>query len=154
MDGKPVLGADRNFWGVTFVPDDTTFYATAASGGRTWLVKGDLATRSLVAVRDNAECPSLSPDGSRVAFKTRPEGTADGFWAIAVLDLATGVQAVLPETRSVDDQVEWLDDSTLLYGLPRQGTPGDSDVWSISASGQQPAVLAIEHAWSPAVVRP
>ncbi|WP_120339211.1 TolB family protein [Cryobacterium soli] len=154
VDGQPVLGADRNFWGVSFVPDEEAFYATAASGGRTWLVRGDLDTRTLVAVRDNAECPSVSPDGRRVAYKTRPAGTADGFWAIAVLDLATGVQTMLPETRSVDDQVEWLDDSTLLYGLPRADAPGDSDVWSVAVSGAGAPELLIEHAWSPAVVRP
>ena len=32
VDGAPLAAVDRNFWGVTFV-DDETFYATAASGG-------------------------------------------------------------------------------------------------------------------------
>ncbi|MGY4858303.1 TolB family protein [Cryobacterium sp. AP23] len=154
VNGQQVTSADRNFWGVTFTPDDNTFYATAASGGQTWLVTGDVASRTLVAVRGNAECPSLSPDGTAVAYKTRIDGAPAGQWAIAVLDLETNRETVLPETRSVDDQVEWLDDSTLLYGLPRADAPGDSDIWSVQASGDSAPELFIEHAWSPAVVRP
>ncbi|HEU4808116.1 MAG TPA: hypothetical protein VFT01_07615, partial [Homoserinimonas sp.] len=43
IDGERLLAVDRNFWGVTFDQDGTTFYATAASGSTTWLVRGDLA---------------------------------------------------------------------------------------------------------------
>ena len=39
------------------------------TGDRTWLVEGDLAERTLTSVSPDAECPSLSPDGTRVAFK-------------------------------------------------------------------------------------
>ena len=60
---------------------------------------------------------------------------------------------MLPEKHDVDDQVEWLDDSTILYGLPRIEQPGDSDVWSIASSGSGAPRLFIEHAWSPSVVR-
>jgi hypothetical protein len=150
--GQAVTSVDRNFWGVTFAPDDNTFYATAASNGQTWLVRGDLAARTLVAIRGNAECPFLSPDGTRIAYKTRPADTPAGDWSIAVLDLRTNVETVLPGSRSVDDQVEWLDDSTLLYGLPRTDSPGDSDIWSVTADGRSEPRLFIEHAWSPAVV--
>ncbi|WEO76914.1 hypothetical protein BJQ94_16390 [Cryobacterium sp. SO2] len=154
VNGDPVTSADRNFWGVTFGTDDNTFYATGASGGQTWLLRGDLAARTLVAIRDNAECPSLSPDGTRVAYKTRVDAASAADWNIAVLDLATNRQIVLPEDRSVDDQVEWLDDSTLLYGLARADAPGDSDVWSIPADGTGAPERLIEHAWSPAVIGP
>lgn len=154
VGGQPVTSVDRNFWGVTFLPSGDTFYATAASGGQTWLVEGDIAEQTLVAVRGNAECPSLSPDGTLLAYKTRIDGTPAGQWAIAVLDLTTNRETVLPESRSVDDQVEWLDDATLVYGLSRANAPGDSDVWSIQVDGRSEPELAIEHAWSPAVVRP
>ena len=153
VGGEPVTSADRNFWGVSFTADSNVFYATAASAGRTWLVRGDVAQRTLTAVRENAECPSLSPDDTRVAYKSRLDGAAAGHWAVAVLDLTTGVQTVLPEKRSVDDQVEWLDDSTVLYGLPRENAPGDSDIWMLPADGTGTPALAIEHAWSPAVQR-
>jgi len=153
VDGKPLTATDRNFWGVTFTQDDNVFYATAASGGNTWLVRGDLAARTLTAIRRTAECASVSPDGSRIAYKKNVSTTATAYWSIAVLDLRTGEESMLPEKHDVDDQVEWLDDSTILYGLPRIEQPGDSDVWSIASSGSGSPRLFIEHAWSPSVVR-
>ncbi len=151
--GAAITAADRNFWGVTFTSNDNVFYATGASGGHTWLVRGDLAKRTLTAVKETSECPSISPDGTHIAYKKNISTTATAFWSIAVLDLATGVEQVLPEKRSVDDQVEWLDNSTLLYGLPRSSQAGDSDIWSIRADGSTAPTKFIEHAWSPSVVR-
>jgi hypothetical protein len=154
VDGTRVTAADRNVWGVTFGLDDNAFFATAASAGRTWLVRGDLAARTLTAIRDTAECPSLSPDGTRIAYKkdVSPTSTAAS-WSIAVLDLATGAETILPEKRSVDDQVEWLDTDTLLYGLARPDEVGDSDVWSVPADGSTEPQLFLAHAWSPSVIR-
>jgi WD40 repeat protein len=151
--GERVTAADRNIWGVTFSSDDNVFFATAASGRRTWLVRGDLEKRTLTAVADSAECPSLSPDGQRVAYKKDVSTTATPYWTIAVLDFATGQETLLPEKNNVDDQVEWLDDATLLYGLPRTDAAGDSDIWSLSADGTSNPRVLIEHAWSPSVVR-
>ena len=151
IDGTRLQAADRNFWGVTFADDGNTFYATAASGDSTWLVRGDLAARSLTSVRENAECPSLSPDGLRIAYKKNVSTGAEAHWAVAILDLATGSETVLGEERSVDDQIEWLDDDTILYGLTGE-TPGDSDVWALGVDeGSTPRVF-IPHAWSPAVI--
>lgn len=140
--------------GVTFTTDDNVFYATAASGGRTWLVRGDRANRTLTAVREGAKCPSVSPDGTHVAYKKNSSTTATATWGIVVLNLATNEETVIPEKRNVDDQVEWLDNSTLLYGLQRNDAVGDSDVWSAPIHGSGTPTLVIEHAWSPAVVRP
>lgn len=149
---KRVTAADRNLWGVTFA-DGNTFYATAASGGRTWLVRGSLHEQRLVALREDAECPSLSPDGTRIAIKTRA-GQAPGHWRIAVYDIATGRSTILAEQRSVDDQIEWLDDRRVIYGLPRGGEgPSTSDLWVLDADGGGAAQLFIRDAWSPAVVR-
>jgi hypothetical protein len=153
IDGQRNTAADRNFWGVTFSADDNIFYATTATGGHTWLVKGDLAARTLTTVTQTAECPSISPDGTRVAYKKDISTSAPAYWSIAVLDLATGVEKLLPERRSVDDQVDWLDDSTLLYAMPRIDSPGDSDIWSIASGGSAPGTRFIQHAWSPSVVR-
>ena len=69
-------------------------------------------------LRTGVECPSLSPDGTRIAFKKRNPGTVVT-WGISVLDLATLEDHPLAETRNVDDQVEWLDDQTVIYGLPQ-----------------------------------
>lgn len=152
VDGAEVTAVDRNIWGITFGTDGDTFYATAASGSSTWLVRGSLLARTLTALRDGVECPSLSPDGRRIAYKKEVSGSAVPHWRVAVLELDTRTETVLGETRSVDDQVEWLDEGTVLYGMPRDGTPGDSDIWALDLAGGEPR-LFIEHAWSPAVVR-
>jgi len=151
VDGRKVSPVDRNIWGITFADDDRTFYATVATGGRTYLARGDLTERSLTTIADHVECPSLSPDGTRIAFK---EADKDGTrWTPAVLDLATGKRTVLAgETHSIDDQIEWLDDDTVLYGLEREGEPV-SDVWALDTSASATPRVLVSEAASPAVLR-
>ena len=153
VDGAAVAPVDRNLWGVTFV-DATTFYATAQSQslGHTWLVQGDLTARTVTTVHDGGACPSLSPDGTRLAFKSETS-TDPVRWTPSVLDLASGDVTVLEgETRSYDDQIAWLDDDTIMYGLPREDEPGVTDVWSLDvATGAEPEIL-VPQAWSPQVV--
>lgn len=79
--------SDVNYWGVTFAADDNRFYATVSTRGATHLVEGDLRAWSAKALRENAECPSLSPDGTRVAFKKKvsddpgaPGGCTSSTW--------------------------------------------------------------------------
>lgn len=153
LNGREVAPRDRNIWGVTFV-DTTTFYVTVATGGRTYLARGDLAARTLTTLTENAECPSLSPDGGRVAFKVDVLEGSGVEWGLAVMDLATGTRTELGEaTYGVDDQVEWLDDDTLLYAMPRADEPGVQDVWAVDTrAGAEPGLL-IEEAASPSVVR-
>lgn len=153
VDGTVVTAADKNLWGVTFADDDR-FYATAASGGRTWLVEGSLSKRTVTALHDDVECPSLSPDGTRVAYKKHGDLPA-GRWRLAVHDLRTGSEILTAETRSVDDQAEWLDDATLVYGLPRTAGNGaaTSDIWQVPADGSGAPAVLVPDAWSPAVVR-
>ncbi|MCR2785011.1 MULTISPECIES: hypothetical protein [unclassified Microbacterium] len=155
VGGVPAAPVDRNFWGVTFA-DDTTFYATVgmSATGTTYLVSGDMITRTLTALAENVECPSLSPDGARIAFKRVTSGSGPTtHWTPAVYDIASGSISLLPEPRSIDDQIEWLDDQTILYGMPREGVPGDTDVWALAADGSTDPDVFIEHAWSPSVVR-
>lgn len=153
VDGRQLSAVDRNVWGVTFASDQV-FYATVASGGATWLVEGNLAQRRMESVIENAECPSVSPDESTVAYKKRRDQAGLAHWDIALLELATGKETVIPLPQGFDDQLEWLDEDTLLFGMPRQGSVGDSDVYSIEAVAQAVPQLFIEHAWSPSVVRP
>lgn len=152
VNGSDNNAVDRNLWGVTFADDDT-FYATAASGGKTWLVRGSLTQRRLVALRQDVECPSLSPDGTRIAFK-RHGDLPHGQWRLAVYDLRSGTETVLAEKRSVDDQAEWLDNEHVLYGLPRStaGT-ATSDIWMVPADGTGSPRLFVENGWSPSVAR-
>jgi hypothetical protein len=150
-DGDPWHVIDFNFWGVTFV-DETRFYATLGTGGHTYLVSGDIAARQMVVVRDGVECPALSPDGTRIAFKQRSDGGSGPVtWRIAVLDLATSEVTVLAETRNVDDQVAWLDDDTVMYGLPNEESPAETDTWTVPADGSGVPRLHLPRAWSTVV---
>ena len=148
VDGEQVRPVDRNFWGVSFADDDT-FYVTVSFGNEYWLARGSMQSRSIETVHDRAECPSLSPDGSRVVYKKRQGG--DNSWRLAVLELATNRERLLEETRSVDDQVAWLDHHTILYGLPpASAREGESDVWALNIDGGEPA-LFIRQGSSPSV---
>ncbi|GGW20960.1 TolB-like translocation protein; signal peptide [Streptomyces capoamus] len=132
-DGRTYRSADVNFWGVTFAADDRTFYATLATGGRTYLVRGDLRRRTVTTLHANVECPSLSPDGTRVAYKKRVSGLPkDAPWRLYVLDLRTLRETPLAEPRSVDDQAVWKDARTLVYALP--GDYG-ADLYQVPADG-------------------
>lgn len=156
-DGVLFRERDFNFWGVTFAPDGERFYATLATGGRLFLVEGKIGDRSLRVLREGVECPSLSPDGRRLVYKSRRTENGRLVWGLRVHDLATGADEALDgETRSVDDQVAWLDEGHVLYGLPETRMPptGGTDVWAMEARpGAQPWRL-LEQASSPAVVRP
>ena len=137
---------DINYWGVTFVGDDRSFYATLASDGRTWLVHGDLATRKVTAMRSGVECPSLSPDEQRIAFKKKVGRF--GPWELAVLDLQSGIEKALPGTLGIDDQAEWVDDSTLLYsGVDRNHVR--PSVHRVPADGSAPPHVVAVDATSP-----
>jgi hypothetical protein len=141
-DGERFKAIDFNFWGVTFARDERRFYATLSTGGKFYLVEGDVETRRARVVGKDVECPSLSPDETRIAFKRRRGNS----WRLHVLDLATKREIPLSETRSVDDQVEWLDNERILYGLIK-------DVWVVRADGRGRPRIYVPDALSPAVVR-
>ncbi|WP_131740052.1 TolB family protein [Actinomadura roseirufa] len=153
LNGQRNDNADRNVWGVTFVPGTERFFATIATQDHRYLVEGDIGRRTLTALRDNVECPSLSPDGRRLAYKKRT-GLNTDVWRFHVLDLASGVETPLPETRSIDDQAAWLDDGHVMYGVPKGGSGGrNADVWVTPLQGGAPHVL-IPDADSPTVRDP
>lgn len=149
LDGKPYHASDVNFWGVTFASDDDTFYATLNTAKVTYLVRGSLSRRTVTTLVENVECPSLSPDGTRVAFKKRVLSRTD-LWREYVLDLGTLRETALAERHSVDDQAAWLDDDTVAYALPTEGEVGSSDLWSVPADGTGTPHLLIAGASSPA----
>ncbi|MET9887508.1 TolB-like translocation protein [Streptomyces sp. NPDC006430] len=142
LDGRPYTSGDVNFWGVTFSKDDDTFYATLGTAGQTYLVKGSVSRRSVTTLAQNVECPSLSPDETRVAYKKRVQRGAS-LWREHVLDLRTLREQPLAEKHSVDDQAVWLDDRTLAYALPTEGSVDSTDLWTVPADGTgAPRVLA------------
>ncbi|SER86422.1 hypothetical protein SAMN05216188_116170 [Lentzea xinjiangensis] len=149
VEGAPLTARDVNYWGLTVAADDRTFYATLASGGFTWLVRGDLTTRSVTSLRRDAECPSLSPDGTKVAYKKRVGRL--GPWDLAVLDLATDEEKRLPGTAGVDDQATWLTATELAFAaVPRDARLPAVHV--VPADGSQPAGVLVADATSPSPV--
>jgi hypothetical protein len=143
-DGQDFKSVDFNFWGLTFADDSNRFYATLASGGRTYLVEGDVRARTATVLRQNVECPSLSPDNTRIVFKKLMRDP--GIWRYHLLDLATMRETALAETRPIDDQAEWLDDNRVLY---RTG----EETWVVPADGTGAPERFLTQADSPAVVR-
>ncbi|MFC9331208.1 TolB-like translocation protein, partial [Kitasatospora sp. NPDC057015] len=91
---------------------------------------------------------SLSPDGTRIAYKKRVTGVDDAApWRLYVLDLATMTETATAEQRSIDDQALWSDSSTLVYALP-----GDfgADLWTVPADGSGAATELLGAAVAPA----
>jgi hypothetical protein len=144
-DGRRITAPDVNYWGVTFARDHDRFYATLATGGRFYLVEGSVRARTMKTIHPGVECPSLSPDETRIAYKKRV-GAGGKRWRLYVLDLRTMKETPLAETRSVDDQVEWLDDDHVLYGLQEA-------IWTMPADGTGAPRRFARRADSPAVVR-
>ena len=141
--------------GVTFARDGNRFYATLGTRGQTYLIEGDLERRAARVVRAGVECPALSPDNTRVAFKKRTGGVVTGVsWRLSVLELGTGMEWELAERRSVDDQVEWLDDRQILYGLltASAGTVV-INIWTVPGDGSGEPQLLVPGAASPVVIR-
>ena len=75
-------------------------------------------------------------------------------WRLSVLRLDTLEDWPLAETRSVDDQVAWLDETTVLYALPAAaaGTAA-TDTWAVPADGSGSPRLVMPNAYSLVVVR-
>ncbi|MFC0105518.1 hypothetical protein [Kibdelosporangium aridum] len=146
IGSRPHRAEDVNFWGLTFAGDMNTFYATVSTGNQTYLVKGDIEAWHAEAIRENVECPSLSPDGTRIAFKKRIAQDGARPWREHVLELTTMTEIPLAENRSVDDQAVWLDDFTIAYGLP------GGEIWAVPADGSGAPRLVVRHGSSPSVI--
>src|SRR5262249_33675337 len=118
---------------------------------QTFLVRGDLGLRKLTVLQENVECPSLSPDNRLIAYK---KNVGEGEWRLHVLDLATMTsRPIAAEARSIDDQIEWLDDSHVLYSTFRSATAPDVAVYVASLEGSEPARIFLPAGESPIVVR-
>lgn len=148
-DDQRFHAVDFNFWGVTFSHDSNRFFVTLATAGVKYLVEGNIEKREGRVVRTGVECPSLSPDNTRIAFKYLT-GRA-GAWQLRVYDLRSGVETPLTnETRSVDDQVDWLDNERVMYHIT--GSRG-ADIWVLRTDGTGSPQILREYAYSPAVIR-
>ena len=81
------------------------------------------------------------------------EQRGDSF-QLVLINNETGERSDLVETRSVDDQVEWVDNSTILYGVvnPEEGTEAQPvlDVYALNVLDGSAPQLIIPFADSPA----
>ena len=168
-DGSRFENVNFNFWGVTFAPDNNQFYATLGSGNDTYLVKGNVKTKVATVLLTGVECPSLSPNGKQIAFKHRNPGI-EITWRLYVLNLTTMHSHPLAETRDVDDQATWLNNSTVAYALAENGngsaasTSGLSaisagasiatDTWTVHANGGGDPKMLLKGSWSLVPVHP
>jgi hypothetical protein len=153
--GTVIKAPDFNFWGVTFTPDARQFFATLSTAGMHYLVRGDVATRAMEVIHENVECPSLSPDARHVAYKKRLLEGNRIVWQLQVLDLASQRETALSERRSIDDQLEWLDDAHVLYSVPggaKNWSPSTS-VWVAPIDASGAPRLFLENAYSPSLER-
>ena len=143
-NGKPFSNRNFNFWGVTFARDDDHFYASLGSGTKTYLLEGSMRDRTLRVIDESVECPSLSPDGTKIAFKRVVGGKGD--WRLFVLDLRTMHAIRLAGDDPIDDQAEWLDNDHVVYG-------NDNVLWQVPADGTGHPRKLLSYAYSPAVSR-
>jgi hypothetical protein len=150
VDGRSDNDVDHNFWGVTFADDDNRFFATMSTDGERHLVEGDFAARTLRTVKPNVECPSLSSDGTRIAFKQAIGNDPRRGWRLSVLRLSDLSVTHLAETRSIDDQAAWLSDDTVGYTV--RSSDGTPSVWSVPADGSGRPTLVRDDAESPAAL--
>jgi hypothetical protein len=78
------------------------------------------------------------------------------FWQLHILDLKTKQETPLVEKRSVDDQLEWLDNDHVLYSLPETetGSSASTNVWLAPVDGSSDPKLFLKKAYSPSVAAP
>ena len=155
-DGKAFKAIDFNFWGVTFFQSGDRFLATLGTGGKRFLVEGDIARRHLTVIQDDVECPSLSPDGKQIVFKRASQ--VKGAWRLWVMRLESGeAWPVTDEDRYIDDQAEWLDNDRVLYGLLYgEGVPENAlSIWvsDVSRESGFDARIFVRSASSPSAIR-
>jgi hypothetical protein len=155
-NGKPFSNVDFNFWGVTFRRDSNRFLATLGTGGKRFLVEGDITGRRFRVIADDVECPSLAPDERHVVFK-RQRTRASG-WQLWAMNMDTRESwPITEDQQDIDDQVEWLDDNRVIYGMVL-GSGLPEQVLGLWASRIDPAAgknreFFLRSAWSPAVIR-
>src|SRR3954447_26970227 len=142
-NGKPFSTEDLHFSAVTFANDGDCYYASVGEESPSYLLEGSIRDRTLNVIADDADSPSLSPDGTRLAFK-RVVG-ADGNWRLFVLDLRTMNATRLAGNDPIDDQAEWLDDEHVVYA-------NDNRLWEVAADGSGPPRQILPYAFSPSVI--
>jgi len=143
-DGKPFPRDDLHISAVTFADDDDHFFASLGSAEATsYLLEGSLRDRKLNVIAKGVDSPSLSPDGTHIAFRRLVGG--DGNWRLFVMDLRTKKAIRLAGDDPIDDQAEWLDDARVVY-------VNDNKLWVVAADGSGSPRQILSYAYSPTVI--
>ena len=137
-DGRKIDAADFNFWGVTFARDPNRFYATLGTGGQDLPARGRPRRPHADGRARGRRVPGAL--AGRRAHRLQAAAPAAGSGPCAgaspCSSSPTCASDTLSETRNVDDQMMWLDDATVLYGLPRKDSgSATTDVWAVRADG-------------------
>jgi hypothetical protein len=108
----------RNFWGTSFLTDNT-FYVSMGIGSDRYLLKGDTQSRELRVISTHMECPSVAPDGRHLTFRRGiVETNGSTSMPLFLLDLTTMREQRLTYNETVDGQPEWLDNHRIAIGTP------------------------------------
>jgi hypothetical protein len=144
---------DATYWGLSFV-DENEFYITGFYGDAPEIMRGTIDSMTIEPTGWIGSCPSISPDGQTLVFK---EQRPDGGYDLAAVNVATQEKWLLGESRSVDDQVEWLDNDTILYALHPEGSDDnvqpEFDIWMLDIAPGSTPELFLPNADSPAAAR-
>jgi hypothetical protein len=146
-DGLPPIARPIDVSSVAFERDSDRFFAAVASSSEHYLVAGSISERRMTAIRTGVASESLSPDGQQLVVKKMGE---HGFWRLAVIDLRTWHERQLVHERSVDDQVEWLDNDHVLY---HDADENSSSLWMLPVDGVNGPRLFVRDAVSGVVQR-
>src|SRR5262245_50301075 len=116
---------------VAFTADGDRFFATFATPSARYLASGAVSTRRLELVGAGLANEAVSPDGTRLIAKKQTGSR--GHWQLVVLDLTTKGEIDLNQgPRSIDDQVEWLDDAHVIY---HDVTDEGTGIWVLPTDG-------------------
>ena len=91
-------------------------------------MSGSVTGRRLEVIGSGLANEAVSPDGKQLLVKKQ---TGDrGFWQLVVLDLDSRREITLNQgSRSVDDQVEWLDAGHVVY---HDVTEDGTGIWMLA----------------------
>jgi Tol biopolymer transport system component len=116
-------------------------------------VRRRVPPHALIAQPGDERYPSISPDGTRLAFTTRP--TASDDVAIAVAEIGGGGATALTENAEFDSSPSWSPDGRIAFECGPAGDDPGNDVWSMAADGTDQRRLTTTAgldegpAWSP-----
>jgi hypothetical protein len=145
-EGFTAPAAPIDVGSLAFEQDGDRFFAALSTASQRYLVAGSIDQRHMSIIRTGVGSESLSPDGRRLLIK---KPGANGFWQLAVIDLRSWTERELPHgRRSVDDQVEWLDNDHVIYhDTDESGTA----LWMLPVDGASGPRIFVKDAYSGAV---